>query len=671
MESVLDTRNMIKVKTPHITPPTFSGSNIPIDRFLEQYEQIATLNAWSEQLMLHYLPVYLQGWAETVYYNAKTANPTITWSQMKDRLLEFFQPSFATNELKLIDMLQRYQGSSEPVMQYYTEKMAMIYKLGMHFSEEEICRFIVLGLTPDIIEKFIMTEGVTSSLVNLERALIKFVNAKLLAENQAKRQRATAVGESNVLLTNPIAYTPPYTHPPILQSDHTDCYQISEVPVDNYHINTNPRYKPRQSRKVKRRTKARRNRAQRSQNSYCFVCGKEDHTAKYCKHRFNGIKSPEGEQHEPNIIHSLVSSVNPYDSNIIYKRFVSYIKVELGKSDMLILLDTGAGRSVISRTTMLSLNLPFEKSDTYLKLFSASGHRLEIAGKACIPCKVEGVEFMVEFLVIENLKTIALLGMNTLRDLSAILNIGQGTCTLEKNGTTIKTHLALSAENKDIAYLSGTYEVEVVNKLDHKRKVRFSDQNQIQLFDESEQIICRSSYETSKNTKRYNQELWLEYRNRSHHSRTPDNFVKAPEFSEQPVKSILKKSVSDVKQINRENEVRENFNRECISVEADIHPIPESAPETVSMRYQMYSDLASVNKPEVSVNNVNNNQNISEIRPTSTVRDADVSSMSSSSYKSQAQAALDISNNASIQDPSSSRNIIASLNESISNIDDS
>ncbi|KAL1448347.1 hypothetical protein WDU94_012347, partial [Cyamophila willieti] len=395
-------------------------------------------------------------------------------------------PSFATKELKLIEMLQRYQGPSEPVMQYYTEKMAMIHKLGMHFSESEICRFLVLGLNPDIIANLIMNEGATSNLVNLEKALISLANAKYMTEYQAMRHRSVIASESNVMSTNSVVtHTSPLTHPPIPPSVNNYCCQISEVPADNYGHNTNFVSRNKRRRDVNRKTKARRVRAKNARNSYCYVCGKEDHTARYCNHRFHATNAtPEQEKSE-----SIESRVNYYYDNNNRKHFVSYIKGTIGILDMSILLDTGAGRSVISRETMLSLDLPFEKNDSNLKLYSASGHKLEIAGKAFIPCKIEGVEFIVEFLVINNLKTVLLIGMNTLRDLSATIKIGQGTCTLEKNGITVETQLALSPENKDIAYLSGTYEVVDVNKKEHNKQVRFSEQVETKFIDKSDILL--------------------------------------------------------------------------------------------------------------------------------------------------------------------------------------
>ncbi|XP_026680196.1 uncharacterized protein LOC113467908 [Diaphorina citri] len=182
--------SIIKIKTPHITASSFDGQNMGVEKFIEEYERAGSLNGWNESLMVHYLPVYLKGWPQTVYYNAIQDNPAITWGDLKRRMLEIFQPSYATREIKLTEVLQRVQGPFEAATKYFSEKMAMIRKLEMHFSEAEICRFIVLGLSPDIIGKLVMKDEDTTTLVSLERALIKFENAKFLVEFQAKRQRA-------------------------------------------------------------------------------------------------------------------------------------------------------------------------------------------------------------------------------------------------------------------------------------------------------------------------------------------------------------------------------------------------------------------------------------------------------------------------------------------------
>lgn len=80
----------IKIKTPHVSPRTFDGQNMTIECFLKEYEQIGTINMWRDEIKIHFLPVYLQGWAQTVYKNITRANPNIDWTTMKTRLSEFF-----------------------------------------------------------------------------------------------------------------------------------------------------------------------------------------------------------------------------------------------------------------------------------------------------------------------------------------------------------------------------------------------------------------------------------------------------------------------------------------------------------------------------------------------------------------------------------------------------
>jgi hypothetical protein len=51
-------------------------------------------------------------------------------------MLEIFQPSYATREIKLTEVLQRFQGPFEAATKYFSEKMAMIGKPTMDFNEK-------------------------------------------------------------------------------------------------------------------------------------------------------------------------------------------------------------------------------------------------------------------------------------------------------------------------------------------------------------------------------------------------------------------------------------------------------------------------------------------------------------------------------------------------------
>ncbi|CAA3033245.1 Hypothetical predicted protein, partial [Olea europaea subsp. europaea] len=196
----------VKVKTPHISPPVFSGQDI--EKYMEQYEELARLNLWDDHMKLHYLPVYLQGWAHTLYSNTLRSYPNITWKEIKTRFLNFFQPSYAPTEVRLTQMLQRCQGTFESITEYYTEKMSLINKVGKTFSEEEVCRFVVLGLSPDIIGKLVLCDNDTSNLLGLENILLKFETAKRLSESQALRHRANLGNE--ISASNNLAITREY-----------------------------------------------------------------------------------------------------------------------------------------------------------------------------------------------------------------------------------------------------------------------------------------------------------------------------------------------------------------------------------------------------------------------------------------------------------------------------
>ena len=95
------------------------------------------------------------------------------------------------------------------------------------------------------------------------------------------------------------------------------------------------------------------------------------------------------------------------------------------------LIDTGATRSVISENfaVNMGINIFEEIGDERNILTSATGHMLNILGKAEITIKIEGMILAYTFLVVEQLSQNIILGLDFLEHYKAKIDYSKGVIT--------------------------------------------------------------------------------------------------------------------------------------------------------------------------------------------------------------------------------------------------
>lgn len=178
-------------------------------------------------------------------------------------------------------MLQRQQGPFESIMRYYTEKLDLIHGVGKAFSEQEICKYIVLGLAPDIIGRLVVTDQETNTIQGLERTLLKFETAKLLSETQAKRQQDMLQANAGALV-NQISQLS--IQGPVDRQNQTGKYNR---PYNDSHFRREENHHSRNNGRTRDNSRNRNSSRNRTQYSGCYVCGSKNHNARACPNRFN------------------------------------------------------------------------------------------------------------------------------------------------------------------------------------------------------------------------------------------------------------------------------------------------------------------------------------------------------------------------------------------------
>lgn len=300
-----------------------------------------------------------------------------------------------------------------------------------------------------------------------------------------------------------------------------------------------------------------------------------------------------------------------------HSKIVTYISARVGGLELPILVDTGAGRSVISSEMVRELGtFKIRQIHPETKMFSASGDRLKVIGIVTIPCLVENIEFPVDFTVIENLKLRAILGMNTLRCISAVIDIGKGTCKLRFNNQNTVTKLLLSPEKQNIVYLAGTYELDptaspfeckIVNKNNKvPKKVKFSRNNDVKYFQIGDPV-----HNPTKKTSVYNPALWQQYLDSIGLRDPPPRNIRA-DSSVTTVKSILK-SAGVERLLNRETEIREQSGREC-NYFSESGPEPEVSNEPNNVNINNQFGINNIISANANFSSQSDNENVLKSR---------------------------------------------------------
>jgi len=136
-------------KNPYFKPSIFSDSlSESIDAFLKKYQRVASINGWSEQEKLQYLPAFLEGLALTFYENIENQNFN-KWADLEKQLRNEFEPIAHKDMLRLL-LEKRKQLDDELPIIFINEIESLCRRINSEMAQQEITRYIMKGLKPNI-----------------------------------------------------------------------------------------------------------------------------------------------------------------------------------------------------------------------------------------------------------------------------------------------------------------------------------------------------------------------------------------------------------------------------------------------------------------------------------------------------------------------------------------
>lgn len=136
-------------QTPKFTIDKFGGTkNENIKTFLTIYDNAAAILKWTEELKFQYLPMYLTGEAAEIYNYMKTKG-TDTYAAMKLLLETKYKP----DELTIRNTIKsKIYKEGEVITKYISEIQCLCLRWDPTMKEDKICRKIIKGLTPTLID---------------------------------------------------------------------------------------------------------------------------------------------------------------------------------------------------------------------------------------------------------------------------------------------------------------------------------------------------------------------------------------------------------------------------------------------------------------------------------------------------------------------------------------
>lgn len=141
--------NKMDSKKPYFKPNIFSDSSSDsIDAFLKKYNRAASINGWSEQEKLQYIPAFLEGPALTFYENIENQNLN-KWADLKKQLRNEFEHIAHKDMLRLL-LDKRKQLDDELPMTFINEIESLCRRIDSEMAQQEITRYIMKGLKPNI-----------------------------------------------------------------------------------------------------------------------------------------------------------------------------------------------------------------------------------------------------------------------------------------------------------------------------------------------------------------------------------------------------------------------------------------------------------------------------------------------------------------------------------------
>ena len=133
---------------------TFQGAaHEDVNDWLDQFDRVAIVQEWTEELKCQVFPLYLGGTA-LAWYSSSTPAVQDAWTDLKAGLIEAFKP---VNYQGLMDtkLRQRRQANDETVIQYFYDVKRLCDKVDPAMPETSKISHILEGLLPYYAERVI------------------------------------------------------------------------------------------------------------------------------------------------------------------------------------------------------------------------------------------------------------------------------------------------------------------------------------------------------------------------------------------------------------------------------------------------------------------------------------------------------------------------------------
>lgn len=119
----------------------FDGSSdgLPIERFLFRVEHLARTHRVTENELKDQFGVLLKGSALNWYWCYLERNPNLTWSQLRNAIIERFQDRRTDDDIRRI-LDSRKQKSGETFMEFYNEILSLSLRFRNPISDADILR---------------------------------------------------------------------------------------------------------------------------------------------------------------------------------------------------------------------------------------------------------------------------------------------------------------------------------------------------------------------------------------------------------------------------------------------------------------------------------------------------------------------------------------------------
>lgn len=133
-----------------IMPFSAASNGVDIEKWIQDYENIASALKWDDPSKVKKLPVYLMGPADDWFQvNIKKEIESKLWDEVREEFIEYFTPAsksiYAREKIR-----QKKQLNTESVSDYFAAMQNLCLRANKDMDKDEVIQNIIEGLRPEI-----------------------------------------------------------------------------------------------------------------------------------------------------------------------------------------------------------------------------------------------------------------------------------------------------------------------------------------------------------------------------------------------------------------------------------------------------------------------------------------------------------------------------------------